>query len=112
MDEIQFNVLPENGKNWLRISSVSQMREPFLHILLRAEWDGGSLLREYTALIDPPVYSSQAPTPVMAPRIRDEFGSTNYSSSESQADFTETESVPVVSEPTTTALNQYSNSCQ
>ena len=110
MDEIQFDVLPENGKNWLRISSESQMREPFLHILLRAEWDGGSLLREYTALIDPPVYSSQAPAPVMAPRIRDEFSSANYSTAESQAVFSETESVPLVSESTTSALNQSSNS--
>jgi pilus assembly protein FimV len=123
MDEIQFDILPENGRNWLRISSVSNMREPFLHILLRAEWGGGSLLREYTALIDPPVYRSQAPAPVMAPRIREEFSSTNYSSSATQSDlaseeaytenqavFAETESVPLVSESVSTAVDQYSNS--
>ena len=124
MDEIQFEILPENGKNWLKISSVSQMREPFLHLLIRAEWSSGSLLREYTALIDPPAYSSQTPRPVMAPRITEEFSSTNYANplknstvsetyTENQAVYAEMGSVPLVSETaaneTAQSYNQTSN---
>jgi pilus assembly protein FimV len=124
MDEIQFEILPENGKNWLKISSISQMREPFLHILLRAEWSSGSLLREYTALIDPPAYSSQTPGPVMAPRITEEFSSANNANplqnstasetySENQGVYAETDSVPLVLETaaneTAQSYNQTSN---
>ena len=37
------------------------VKEPFIHLLIRVDWAGGSFLREYTALIDPPVYASEAP---------------------------------------------------
>ena len=34
------------------------IKEPFINFLVRVEWAGGSFLREYTALIDPPVYAA------------------------------------------------------
>ena len=72
MGEIQFETLFENGQNWLHIFGSSQMREPILRILLRVDWDGGSILREYTALIDSPVNSAQVPTPVIPPIVTDD----------------------------------------
>ena len=35
------------------------INEPFIKIMLRVRWPGGQFLREYTALIDPPVYANQ-----------------------------------------------------
>src|SRR3954451_7368459 len=42
------------GNYFIRISTDRQIEEPFIHLLLSAEWPGGRLVREYTALIDPP----------------------------------------------------------
>ena len=72
MDEIQFDILSENDEYWLRIFGSSQMREPILRILLRVDWDGGSILREYTALINSPVNGAPVPTPVIPPIVTDD----------------------------------------
>jgi len=44
------------------------INEPFIHFLVRVEWSGGSFLREYTALIDPPVYAAETPNSIAQPR--------------------------------------------
>lgn len=44
------------------------INEPFIHFLIRVDWSGGSFLREYTALIDPPVYAAEAPRSFAEPR--------------------------------------------
>ncbi|GHA00735.1 hypothetical protein GCM10008090_07160 [Arenicella chitinivorans] len=44
------------------------INEPFIHFLIRVDWSGGSFLREYTALIDPPVYAAEAPRSFSEPR--------------------------------------------
>ena len=45
------------------------IKEPFIHFLVRVDWSGGSFLREYTALIDPPVYASDTPKALAQPKI-------------------------------------------
>ena len=45
------------------------IKEPFIHFLVRVEWSGGSFLREYTALIDPPVYAAASPQSLAEPRV-------------------------------------------
>ena len=45
------------------------MQEPFLHLLLQIEWPGGRLVREYSALIDPPNYAVGKPSGIEAPRV-------------------------------------------
>jgi len=53
----------------LRVTSNNVViKEPFIHFLVRVQWSGGSFLREYTALIDPPVYAAEAPASVAEPR--------------------------------------------
>ncbi|MBT8422439.1 MAG: hypothetical protein KJP03_04930, partial [Gammaproteobacteria bacterium] len=46
--------------------------EPFVTFLVEAEWRRGTLLREYTVLLDPPVFlptpETAAPAPVLTPR--------------------------------------------
>ena len=51
----------EDG-NYIRISSVSPMTEPFLTFLVEATWSRGRLLREYTVLLDPPTFAPQSAT--------------------------------------------------
>ena len=41
------------------VSSGSPIREPFLNFLVEIDWPNGHLLREYTVLLDPPVFMSQ-----------------------------------------------------
>jgi len=53
----------------LRVTSNNVViKEPFIHFLVRVQWSGGSFLREYTALIDPPVYAAEAPSSLAEPR--------------------------------------------
>jgi pilus assembly protein FimV len=52
-----------NGAQVLRIRSAETVTEPFLTLLIEATWARGRLVREYTVLLDPPVF---APSSVQA----------------------------------------------
>jgi pilus assembly protein FimV len=58
-----------NGAQVLRVKSVESVTEPFLTLLIEATWARGRLVREYTVLLDPPVFApnSAAQAPVQAP---------------------------------------------
>ncbi len=58
-----------NGAQVLRIKSTETVTEPFLTLLIEATWARGRLVREYTVLLDPPVFApnSVAAAPVAAP---------------------------------------------
>ena len=49
-----------DGRYFLRLSTLQPVREPFLHFLLQVEWAGGRMIREYTALLDPPQLAAAA----------------------------------------------------
>ncbi len=55
-----------DGKPYIKIISTRSVNDPFLAILIELTWAQGRLLREYTALIDPPGYSP-TPAPVTPP---------------------------------------------
>jgi pilus assembly protein FimV len=61
-------IIKPNGKSVIRITSTKPVREPYVNFLVEVLWPNGRLLREYTLLLDPPMYS---PTPVVtaAPRL-------------------------------------------
>ncbi|MGE8497447.1 MAG: FimV/HubP family polar landmark protein [Pseudomonas sp.] len=59
-------VLKPNGKSVIRVTSNKPVREPYLNFLVEVLWPNGRLLREYTLLLDPPLYSPQ--TAVAAPQ--------------------------------------------
>lgn len=69
-------VLKPNGKSVIRVTSNKPMREPYLNFLVEVLWPNGRLLREYTLLLDPPLYTPQsvipaaARLPVAAPALR------------------------------------------
>src|SRR5678815_1255931 len=60
-----------SGAQVLRIKSTETVTEPFLTLLIEASWARGRLVREYTVLLDPPVFApnSVAAAPVPAPSV-------------------------------------------
>lgn len=68
-------VIGANGKPFIRVTSSKPVKEPYLNFLVEVLWPNGRLLREYTLLLDPPLYKPQqviyAPQPAVtaaAPR--------------------------------------------
>lgn len=61
-------VIKPNGKSVIRITSSKPVNEPYLNFLVEVLWPNGRLLREYTLLLDPPLYSPQ-PVVAAAPRL-------------------------------------------
>lgn len=69
---IKYDVTQHNdGRTFLRLSTDEPIREPFLHLLLQVEWSGGKLIREYTALLDPPQWAEAKPTEIQPPDVAD-----------------------------------------
>jgi pilus assembly protein FimV len=58
-----------DGRHFLQLRTDQQIDEPFLHLLLQVEWPGGRLVREYTALIDPPYKIAGKAAPVETPVV-------------------------------------------
>lgn len=65
-------VLNANGKSVIRVTSANPVKEPYLNFLVEVLWPNGRLLREYTILLDPPLYTPQqvvyAPQPATVAR--------------------------------------------
>lgn len=60
--DIHFKVDLSNTANpVVRVSSRHPMKEPYLNFLLELRWTSGRLLREYTLLLDLPVFSGAPP---------------------------------------------------
>nr|WP_315979854.1 hypothetical protein [Aliamphritea spongicola] len=74
LTDVQFNVqIRPDGNGVIYLSSAVPVKEPFLNFLVEVNWPSGRLVREYTVLLDPPVYD---PTPATVaaqpPKIRSE----------------------------------------
>ncbi len=67
----EFTVV-KGGVPKVRINTTFPAKEPFLHFLIRASWNDGNLLREYTALLDPPLYAEKQPTAISSPGVLQE----------------------------------------
>ena len=58
------------GKDVLKVKSLESITEPFVTLLVDVNWGRGRLVREYTVLLDPPVFTpgTEAPAaPLSAP---------------------------------------------
>jgi pilus assembly protein FimV len=55
LNSIRFRPTVENGRPVILVSSTQPIHEPFVNFLLEVNWSKGQLLKEYTALLDPPV---------------------------------------------------------
>lgn len=52
-----------DGTHVLRLSTAQPVNDPYLDMLIQVDWNSGRLIREYTALLDPPGYSSNSNAP-------------------------------------------------
>ncbi len=59
----------DNGDAFVKLTTDEPVTEPFLHFLIALDWAGGKLIREYTALLDPPLYAQGRPASVSSPRV-------------------------------------------
>jgi len=66
-DDISFEVRASGpSAATIVVSSSRPIVEPFVTFLVQASWNGGQILREYTVLLDPPMFLP-APEPQAAP---------------------------------------------
>ncbi|MEO6065674.1 MAG: FimV/HubP family polar landmark protein, partial [Lysobacterales bacterium] len=55
---LDFEVVEDSrGRPIIRVTSTEPVREPYLSFLVEANWGKGRLLREYSVLLDPPVFA-------------------------------------------------------
>jgi pilus assembly protein FimV len=62
-----------DGRATIKVTSSRSVTEPFVTLLVEANWARGRLVREYTLLLDPPVFmpsqtEAPAPAPVTTPQ--------------------------------------------
>ena len=55
------------GEDFIRVTSKDPIREPYLNFLVELNWANGRLVREYTVLLDPPLYDPERRRAVFAP---------------------------------------------
>lgn len=58
LQQLKFKMIDKNGSPYVKVYTKTPIREPFLSFLLEIDWPQGHLLREYTLLLDPPVYNT------------------------------------------------------
>lgn len=61
-----------DGRPFIRVTTDRPVNDPFLNVLIEVTWSSGRVVREYTALLDPPVDTQKKPvvTAVAAPEVR------------------------------------------
>lgn len=72
LGKLNFKLIETETTEYIHITSQEAIREPFLSFLLELSWANGRLYREYTVLLDPPMYDPEvgriaAPSPAPAP---------------------------------------------
>jgi len=67
LNDLRFKSEVIDGVPHIRVSSGSPIREPFLNFLVEIDWPNGHLIREYTVLLDPPVFMTQPASAASAP---------------------------------------------
>ena len=62
LNDVRFQVqVTPDGAGVIRMTSTEPVREPFLNFLVEVNWPNGRLVREYTVLLDPPLFD---PAPI------------------------------------------------
>ena len=57
LSKLRFKVVAaEGGRAYIEITSRNSIREPYLDFLVQVAWRGATLVKEFTILLDPPVY--------------------------------------------------------
>ncbi|MDO5624294.1 MAG: FimV/HubP family polar landmark protein [Pseudomonadota bacterium] len=57
-----------NGQAYLRVVGDRPVNEPFLGLVIEANWNGGRIVRDYTMLVDPPGRAAPPPVTLTQPQ--------------------------------------------
>ncbi|MBV33979.1 MAG: pilus assembly protein FimV [Rickettsiales bacterium] len=64
-----FKIITKNdGSKAIVVESREPIKEPFINFLIELNWAQGRLMREYTLLLDPPVFSKATVAPKITPK--------------------------------------------
>lgn len=74
LTSIRFEVVVEDGRARIVMTSDDPVLEPYLDFIVEARWPTGRLLREYTVLIDPPAFSQATPVVSASQRVEEVEG--------------------------------------
>lgn len=75
LTSISFDVqIDESGRAVIVLSSEDPVLEPYLDFIVEARWPSGRLLREYTVLVDPPVFDQSTPVVSASQRVAEVDG--------------------------------------
>lgn len=75
LTSISFDVeVDDNGRGRIVLTSEDPVLEPYLDFIVEARWPSGRLLREYTVLVDPPVFDQAVPVVSASERIAEAAG--------------------------------------
>lgn len=70
LNSLRFKAISDGTGARIKVTSTEPIREPFLTFLVEANWASGRLLREYTLLLDPPIFADAGePAAVEAPAM-------------------------------------------
>ena len=58
-----------DGRSYIRLVSDRAVSEPFLDLILEANWSSGRIVRDYTVLLDPPKLGPRAPVAPASPQV-------------------------------------------
>lgn len=58
LQDLKFRTILKGNVPYIQVYTTESVREPFLSFLVEIDWPNGHLLREYTLLLDPPVFNA------------------------------------------------------
>jgi pilus assembly protein FimV len=81
LNDLRFKSEVIDGVPHILVTSSTPIREPYLNFLVEIDWPNGHLLREYTVLLDPPVFMTQGASTSSAPAAQSDSSGFRPSSS-------------------------------
>ncbi|HBH34919.1 MAG TPA: hypothetical protein DDW45_00435, partial [Gammaproteobacteria bacterium] len=61
---LSFSIIQSDKGPAIRVTSSKAVVEPFLSFVIDARWANGEMIKDYTLLLDPPLYSGKMAAPV------------------------------------------------
>ena len=75
LTSLKFHVeIEDSGSARIVVTSEDPVLEPYLDFIVEARWPSGRLLREYTVLVDPPVFDQSHPVVSASSRVAEVTG--------------------------------------
>jgi pilus assembly protein FimV len=70
LNSLKFSAEMRGDAPIIKVTSDKPVREPFLNFLVEVDWPKGHMMREYTILLDPPVFMGQQQAPARQEQLR------------------------------------------